>query len=398
MLRGIQLSVKSGFITYDKVEKAVLDALTDLQVTQQAGQRSGFQMKLTYAKGGMIERELLPQGYFAPAKRFLFSLLVNGVPEVLMDGFVSRYDVAQSNEPGKATLTVTGTDVTQLMDQIDLTGLPMPAMPPIAQVAFILARYLPFGVVPVIVPPVTFSVENPLRRIRAQQGTDYRHVTTLAQDVGYTFYVAPGPVEGVTRAYWGPDLAGVTPGAGLNLTADGADYELVQPALTVNMDQASNVDSLSFTFDGLSKTLFYTIYQNAELGLNIPLPLPDIALNPPLGPGFIMYAKNMNLGRLGGDTQREGAAREEPAKLISRGLGRAAQSANVVGASGSLSVARYGRLLQARRLVTVRGAGPHHDGHYFVKSVSTTLKRGDIRQSFSLSRNAMDSWTEKVAI
>jgi hypothetical protein len=392
MLRGAQLSIKTGFFTWRSVPKAVIDSVTELQVTQQSGQRGGFQLRLTYGKGGEVERDLMPGGFFAPATRFIFSLTIDGVSDVLMDGFVSRTDLSQSNEAGKATLTVTGSDATQLMDQIDLTGLPMPAMPYMAQVAFILARYTPLGVIPVILPPVTFSVDNPLRKFRSQIGTDFAHVMMLARDVGYAFYVEPTPQEGVCTAYWGPDVAGFSPGGAI----DGLE---VQPALTVNMDQASNVDALSFNFDGLSKTLFYALYKNSEgTGVTVPIPIPDIALNPPLGPGFIMYAKNRALSYTRANDTPAGMAREDVAVLISRGLGLAAQSANVVAVSGSLDVARYGRLLKPRRLVSVRGAGPHHDGHYYVRNVSTTLKRGQIKQSFGLMRNAHGSWSEKVAV
>ncbi|MDG2527887.1 hypothetical protein [Caulobacter endophyticus] len=390
MLRGAQLSIKSGFFTFEAAPKAVIDAVTELQVTQQSGQRGGFQLHLTYGKGGQIERELLPGGFFSPATRFIFSLTIDGVSDVLMDGFVSRVDVSQSNQPGKSTLSITGSDASQMMDQLDLTGLPMPAMPYMAQVAFILARYTPLGVIPVILPPITWSVDNPLRKYRAQQGTDYAHVMMLARDVGYAFYVEPTPQEGVCTAYWGPDVAGFSPGGAI----DGLE---IQPALTVNMDQASNVESLNFNFDGLSKTLYYTIYRNSQSGVAVPIPIPDIALNPPLGPEFLMYAKNKALSYTRSNDTPAGMAREDVAVLISRGLGLAANSANVVGASGALDVARYGRLLKPRRLVAVRGAGPHHDGHYYVRNVTTKLKRGEIKQTFSLTRNALGSWSERVA-
>ena len=42
---------------------------------------------------------------------------------------------------------------------------------------------------------------------------------------------------------------------------------------------------------------------------------------------------------------------------------------------------RYGRVLQARRLVGVRGAGMAFDGLYYVQSVTHTIKRGEYKQS-----------------
>ena len=52
--------------------------------------------------------------------------------------------------------------------------------------------------------------------------------------------------------------------------------------------------------------------------------------------------------------------------------------------------------LQARMLVGVRGAGLAYDGLYYVKSVTHNFKRGEYKQSFTLSRNALVSTMAKV--
>ena len=57
---------------------------------------------------------------------------------------------------------------------------------------------------------------------------------------------------------------------------------------------------------------------------------------------------------------------------------------------------RYGRLLKARGLVGVRGAGLAYDGLYYVQSVTSTLKRGEFKQSFKLTRNGLISITPTV--
>ena len=60
-------------------------------------------------------------------------------------------------------------------------------------------------------------------------------------------------------------------------------------------------------------------------------------------------------------------------------------------ANGSLDVLRYGRLLKARMLVGVRGAGMAYDGLYFVNSVtSTTSSAASIKQSFQLDAQRFD--------
>ena len=56
---------------------------------------------------------------------------------------------------------------------------------------------------------------------------------------------------------------------------------------------------------------------------------------------------------------------------------------------------RYGRVLKRARLVGVRGAGIAFDGLYYVESVTSTLKRGEFKQSFTLTRNGLISITSR---
>jgi hypothetical protein len=78
------------------------------------------------------------------------------------------------------------------------------------------------------------------------------------------------------------------------------------------------------------------------------------------------------------------------------GLAKAAKSIEVVTANGTLDVIRYGGVLKARHLVGVRGAGPAFDGLYYVRSVTHNIKRGEYKQSFSLSRNGLLSTVSTV--
>jgi hypothetical protein len=78
------------------------------------------------------------------------------------------------------------------------------------------------------------------------------------------------------------------------------------------------------------------------------------------------------------------------------GVAKAAQWAEAVTGKGSLDVLRYGRLLKARQLVGVRGAGPAFDGLHYVTSVTHKIKRGEYTQSFALSRNGLVSTVSRV--
>ena len=68
-----------------------------------------------------------------------------------------------------------------------------------------------------------------------------------------------------------------------------------------------------------------------------------------------------------------------------------ASTVKAVTASGEVDTARYGSVLQARQLVGVRGVGYSFDGLYYVKSVSHSIRRGEYKQSFQLSREGLGS-------
>jgi hypothetical protein len=94
----------------------------------------------------------------------------------------------------------------------------------------------------------------------------------------------------------------------------------------------------------------------------------------------------------------DSTAKSTAIQAAARGLARAAQASNVISGSGSLDVQRYGHILKARGLVGVRGAGLAYDGLYYVKSVTHTIKRGEYKQTFTLTRNAHVSLDARVAV
>ena len=290
---------------------------------------------------------------------------VNGMPEVLIDGVVTQHQIAPDVETGKSTLTLSGSDLTVVMDWIDFSGIPYPAMPPEARVALIVAKYAVYGIVPIIIPGVMMDIPNPLRRIPCQKCKDLAYVNQLAEETGYTFFIEPGPVPGVNFAYWGPELRISAP----------------QPALNVNMDVHTNVESLSFRFDANQAVMPLVFIQVEELKVTLPVPLPGVnPLTPPLG---LIPPMSINI------EQQQDTAHLSAPQAIMRGLGRAAESCEAVFANGSLDVVRYGRILKARRLVGLRGAGYVYDGLYFVKSVTHKIRRGEFKQDFELTRNGL---------
>jgi hypothetical protein len=221
-------------------------------------------------------------------------------------------------------------------------------------------------------PSVLLDFPNPLKQIPSQQGTDLAYITMLANAVGYVFYIDPGPLPGMNVAYWGPEIKVGIP----------------QPALAINSDGSSNVESLSFSFDSFAKTLWVVIIQEPTTRIPIPIPVPDVnPIQPPLG---LRTPLPMQIKPI------RGLANFSPLQAAGIALAKAAQTADVITGQGSLDVLRYGRVLKARQLVGVRGAGFAYDGFYFVKSVTHSIKRGEYKQNFSLTRNAFIPFTQEV--
>ena len=372
MLKGIYLTLMIGPVVPLPVPKVVMDALTSVKVTTSAGAASGFQLTFNLNNRSPLHTLFLVAGAQTPLLRVIIVLSINGAPNVLMDGVMTNQQVTPGSKPGESTLSITGEDLTKVMSLIDFSGLPYPAMPPEARVALIIAKYAMFGMIPLVIPSLFTDIPIPVERIPIHQGKDLDYIQQLAADVGYVFYIDPGPVPGTNTAYWGPEIKIGVP----------------QPALNYDMDAHTNVESLNFSFNSANTVLPVVFIQNSLTKVPIPIPIPNLnPLQPPLG---VIPAPITNMVML------KETAKLSPMAAIGVGLAVASRSADAVSGSGSLDVVRYGRLLKAKQLVGVRGMGTAFDGLYYVKSVTTTLKQGELKQSFELTRNGLVSITPRV--
>lgn len=350
----------------------VVEALQSVEVTS-SRDRSGFQLTLTLGKASPLQLAMLPLGYFDPMiTRVVILVVVRGIPQVIMDGVVTRQENHPGNEPGQSTLTITGEDLSVLMDVFELR-IPYPAMLETAQIYSILGRYGMYRIVPDVRPPLVSSVDVPTNRFDSQDGTDREHIRMLARRTGYAFYIEPGPLPGQSIAYFGPDIR----------------IPAVQPALKVNMDAETNVEQLTFSFDGLAaRTTVMTVFDPITGKIPIPIPVPSLnPLRPPLGvkPAIPAHV-----------TFTEDTSHLNPTDAAQRAFGIMMDSAPPVTGNGTLNVGSYGQPLRARMLVGVSGAGISYDGFYFVDSVTHNIKPGEYKQSFQLSRDGLISQTPVV--
>ena len=363
---GIRLILMVGPTVPLPAPYALSQALQSAEVTNDSAAGDGFQLTFTLAKE-TADYGLLLSGALDPFNRVVVGVLMGAAPEVLIDGIITHHQVTPSNEPGRSTLTVTGKDVSVMLD-LEEKNERYPNQTDSVIVTQLLARYAQYGLVPR--PSPTTDVPIELERVPRQHETDLKFIQRLAQKNGYVFYVEP-LTFGVNTAYWGPETRASLP----------------QPALTTNMGHYTNVKSLNFSNDanapvGTEGTFVEPITKTA-----IPIPpLPSLKV-PPLA---MMPAAPRRT-----QLMRETANRNASSAAVAA-VAAATNVADAVTGQGELDAVRYGHVLRARKLVGVRGAGLNYNGFYYVRRVTHRISRGTYTQSFTLSREGTGSITPAV--
>ncbi len=364
--QGIRLQLLIGRNDPRPAPPQVIDSLTSLEVTNNDRERDGFQLSFTLGRDSLAEYGLLQSGLLEPPNRLIASVTVRGQSYVLIDGVITNHQTAPSSDPGRSTLSVTGDDISLHLD-LEEKNATYPNQSDSVIVQRILRSYAEFGLNPDV--KETREAPSETDRLTTQQGTDLSFVQELARRNGFVFYIEPTkPAE--STAYFGPENRLGQP----------------QPALSMNMGPDSNLDGLNITFNALGPTDPQAKMVDMPTRQSFPVPVPSglpepISFQPasPLRRTIVRHTAHLNSIQAG-----------------LRTLTSANQSANAVTATGELNVVRYGRVLQARRLVSVRGVGNSNDGTYYVKQVTHRLSRGEYKLSFTLEREGRGSLSRRV--
>ena len=334
---------------------ALMDALTRVQVTNDADSGDGFQLTFSLGRQNPLDWDLL-DGSLTPMKRVVIAVDLGIVPEVLIDGIITQHNLTPSNDPGRSTLTVTGTNLSVMLD-LEEKNRPYKNQPDFVIVGSVVGSYPQYGFLPAVMPSTDVPIE--LQTIPRQYETDLGLVRRLAERNGFVFYIEP-VTFGVNKSYWGPVIRAGLP----------------QPALTMNMGASTNVTSMSFANDALAPVTASGAIVEPTTKIEIPIPaLPPLRI-PPLA---LVPAPAHRKTIL-----RE-SANENPARAALASVSAATSSPEAVSGQGQLESVRYGKVLRARGLVGVRGAGFSYDGFYYVKGVTHQITKGTYTQSFRLS-------------
>lgn len=348
----------------------LVDALDHVEVSTSDRGRSGFQIVFSAGRSGpadLVDYPLLSHRQLRPFSRVTLLIAFGGPPKVLMDGVITHRELTPGNVPGGGTLTVTGEDVSVMMD-LEEKNAEHPAQPEHVIAAQLIASYPAYGLIPEVTPPPLIDTPVPVERVPVQRGTDLAYLNTMAARFGFVCYVIPGPVPMTNTVHWGPPVRTGLP----------------QPALTVDMGAQTNVEQISFRGDGLAPTKVRGVVLDPVSNQDIPVQS-TASLRVPLSaqPDWLtLPSTRTTLAGCSGLTATEALARAQ---------GAADASTDSVTATGTLDALSYGDLLTARGLVGLRGAGWTHDGLWYVQRVSHRIRRGEYTQDFTLTRDGSGS-------
>jgi hypothetical protein len=376
---GVHLSLLIGPTIPLPATPDIAEAVQSVAVTQNDEGRSGFQIVLQIGRSGptdMLDYRLLLNPLLQPFNRVILTVMFDALPQVLMDGIITTRQFSPGNQPGLGTLTLTGEDVSVMMDLVKKrANWPVMSEPLIALA--IIGSYAQYGLIPMVIPPKMIDQPLPTDRTPVQQSTDLEHLKAIGERFGHVFYVESGPAPGVNTAYWGPPKRAAIP----------------QRALTVSMGPQTNVEQISFAYNGLAATIVDDEIQDKDFNTTFPVMTFVSTRLPPLVsmPALPMQLPNVRttlLERGPGLTINEAYARAQG--ITDKSVD------SVATAQGELDALQYGDVLKPRGLVGVRGAGFTHDGFYYVKSVSHSISKGQYKQRFSLTREGTGALTPAV--
>jgi hypothetical protein len=348
-------------------QAALVTALTAVEVVQ-GDDGDAFQLTFTMAQNDPIDYPLLLNPAIGLFSKVAVAVVVGAIPQMLINGVITHHQVQPDAVPGQSTLTVTGRDVSVLMDLEDRSAA-FPNMPDFLIVLQTLARYPELALIPLVTPTVDLPIF--FQRIPRQAETDLQFIRRLAKRNGFVFHVNP-VLPNVNQAVFAPELRASVP----------------QSALTINTITADNVSSLHFTDDGLAPTgVTGSSFLEPISKTTIPIPEPPLSLRQPPVVIFPEPTKRK-------DQLRE-SAKESPSRAFLSAMAKVTGSPEAVTGTGEVDTTRYGSVMRARGLIGVRGVSLY-DGFYYLRQVTHHIEIGKYTQSFVITREGTGSLSPVV--
>lgn len=282
-----------------------------------------------------------------------------GVPEAVINGFVSDHRVTYADDPGGSSLEVTAMDATHVMNMIEKV-MPWPNMPDAAIASAIFGQY---ALIPQVDPTTPVLIEPEGQT--TQRGTDIRFLRRLARRNGFDCYVQPEPFSGLDIGHFHKrELLGMP-----------------QAVLSVSFGGDTNVSNFNVRYEATKPTAAIAVQLDTLTKTPQPGPAP-VSLLPPLGlePTLLREVPPAIARPVGTGVVHAGDLQGAAQAIVDRSTW-AVTCEGVVGAD--VGVLRPGGL------VAVRGAGRVHNGYWYVTRVRHTIGAGRHEQRFEAQRNAV---------
>lgn len=342
----------------------LLQAIQQIEVEDHADMADMVRMQVVIGvKDGCAGWSFIDDGVFGCLSKIRIAVAVgSGRAETLINARVIETNANFANQPGTSVLNVVAMDPTVLMN-LEQVVKPWPnrSDSDVAREIFTSPNY---GFLPVIDQTNWRRQENDQTMI--QRGTDIQFLQELAKRNGFEVYVETNGLTGVVEGHFHAPRLNLPP----------------QGVLSVNMRDATNVNSFNARFDMLRPTTVQSANLDAESGEDQETE--------------VSTSKRTSLGQqptLNCEKQRRvlpsgtGLVRTGEQQANAQAL--ADESAMAITADGELNTVAYGGVLRAKRPILVRGAGDQFSGTYYVERVNHILTTESYRQTFSLRRNAL---------
>jgi phage protein D len=338
----------------------VVDAVQAIEIDTSTEEAGILRLRLGIARTALGDWTILERDIFRPLVPVGIRLGSGlGVPEAVINGFVSHVEATYADEPGESVLEVTGLDATAVMN-LQEKVMPWPNMPDHAIAAAIFGQYT---IVPRVQPTPPQLVEP--EGTTTQRGTDIRFLRRLAARNGFECYVQPEPLSGVDTGFFQPP----------QLTG------LPQAVLNVNMGPETNVRSFTVRYEATRPTT--AVAAGLDVATKAVQPaLAPAALQVPLGLEPTLFRVLPPPVVRPADT---GLMRSAELQPLAQAIADRSSLAVVAGGEVGPDVG----ILRPGGLVNVRGAGRLFSGSYYVTNVSHVVTREGLVQRFQASRNAV---------
>lgn len=367
-LLGIRLVLQIGQTIPAPASYDVVTALTRVEVTNDADAGDGFQLTFAMGRDTLQDYSLLNSGVLDPFSRVVIGVLLGPSPEVLINGVITHHQFSPSNDPGKSTLTVTGKDVTAMLDLKEVNNqYKNQSDSTIVNQILAQSQYAQYGLTPPFDVAPAKNTPQDTQRTSRQKETDLKFIQRMAKRNGFIFYIEPRTF-GVDGAYWGPETRAGIP----------------QPPLSMNMGSTSNTPAIQFSHDALApvntegKSLDPSTKQINPVSPSSSIRVPPLAKTPTPARRTVL--------------QRE-TANEDSGLASTSATATVANAPDSVKGDGEVETVRYGYVLRARKPVGVRGTGFSYDGDFYVRRVTHTITfaPNQYTQRFTLSREGTGS-------